>query len=42
MEQFCRTAADLATRRDVDMATVLWLAGTARIELLGPNPVGVG
>jgi len=41
MEQFCRTAADLATRGDVDMTTVLRLAQQLGIEMLGPVPVEV-
>ena len=42
MEQFCREAADLATRGDVDMATVLGLAQQHGIEMLGPVPAPVG
>ena len=38
MEQFSRAAADLATRGDVDMATVLRLAEQHGIEMLGPVP----
>ena len=38
MEQFCRSAADLATRGEVDMAIVLGLAEQHGIEMLGPVP----
>lgn len=38
MEQFSRAAADLATRGDVDMTTVLQLAEQHGIEMLGPVP----
>jgi mannose-6-phosphate isomerase-like protein (cupin superfamily) len=41
MEQFCRAAADLARRGDVDMTTVLGLAHQHGIEMLGPVPAGV-
>ena len=39
MEQFSRAAAALATKGDVDMATVLRLAEQHGIEMLGPVPV---
>ena len=38
MEQFTRAAANLATRGDVDMATLLHLADQHGIEMLGPVP----
>lgn len=41
MEGFSRAAADLATRGEVDMATVLALAEQHGIELLGPVPAAV-
>ena len=38
MEQFTRAAAALATKHDVDMATVLAIAEQHGIEMLGPVP----
>jgi mannose-6-phosphate isomerase-like protein (cupin superfamily) len=42
MEQFSRAAAELATRGEVDMTTVLRLAEQHGIEMLGPVPVPAG
>ena len=41
MEQFSRAAADLATKGEVDMTTVLGLAEQHGIEMLGPVPLAV-